>query len=95
MHLHDGKNMPTPSDIINLMINTRPMADYKPPEGRKHYPTDGEIKNVETILDEIRGNMTDEKVSANEMKEDYTHFNRMPEEERDRTIRGLRNIVKH
>jgi len=71
------------------------MSDYTPPEGRKHYPTDEEIKNVEEMLDEIRGNMTDEKISANEQKEDYTHFNRLTEEQRTSTIRGLRNMVKH
>ncbi len=54
MWMDEGEKMPVPKNIITIIARNRPPKPYKPPEGRKHFPTQEEISNVEDMMKTIR-----------------------------------------
>ena len=93
VHMHDGRQMPCPNDIVSIIKNSRPMSDYQPPKGREHFPTDEEIKAVEKLVSDHIEAVRPKEYRKNKL--DYSHFESMPEEEQRALKERLRKVDKH
>lgn len=96
--MEDNNTMPTPSDIARIINQWNYKNNYKPPEGRTHFPSDEEIQNVSAMMEEMRNNLQPEDQIPNSEKngkQNYSHFERSSPEQQQQAISNLKNMVRH